>query len=121
MIERRGRPDVVSIQVPDRLLARRRPEDAPDIAAAKGGFGAIVWQLHFIERFPRPLAHSYGRLKEEATKGDAVAAAWALRDAWESAVRFAACLGVADLVQAGIRSDAFAAISAGPAARHARP
>ncbi|HEX7200334.1 MAG TPA: hypothetical protein VF213_12695, partial [Dongiaceae bacterium] len=61
-----------------------------------------------IDGFPRPLAHGYAGLKEEIAKGDAVAAVWALRDAWGAALRFATCLAIADLLQAGAESEAFA-------------
>jgi hypothetical protein len=58
-----------------------------------------------LERLPRPLADRYQRLKEETAKGATVAAAWALRDAWECGVRFGACLGLADLMRAEPRSE----------------
>lgn len=59
------------------------------------------------DTLPRPLAHTYARLCDELKRNEPVAAAWALRDAWESAVRFVACLGLADLVQAGAGGDKF--------------
>ena len=58
-----------------------------------------------LDHLPRPLADRYQRLKEETAKGTPVAAAWALRDAWECGVRFGACLGLADLMRAEPRSE----------------
>src|SRR5215472_9544842 len=83
-------------------------EAAPAAAPAQARFGSITWQAHVIDSFPRPLAQGYACLKEEVARGDAVAAAWALRDAWGAALRFATCLAIADLLQAGAESEGFA-------------
>jgi hypothetical protein len=64
-------------------------------------------QRDWADVLPRPLAHTYARLCYELKKNQPVPAAWALRDAWESAVRFVACLGIADLVQADARGEEF--------------
>ncbi|HEY8016735.1 MAG TPA: hypothetical protein VIE35_12915, partial [Dongiaceae bacterium] len=71
----------------------------------EAGFGEVAWHPHSLERFPRPLADSYQRLRQETAKGAPVAVAWALRDAWECALRFVACLGLADLMRADPRSE----------------
>ena len=68
-------------------------------------FTGIQWQEGVTDGFPRPLAYTYARLIDEVDKGEPVAATWALRDAWECAVRFVACVGMADLVQAGAQGD----------------
>src|SRR5215470_13237131 len=83
-------------------------EEVSAAAPAPAGFGSITWQAHVIDSFPRPLAHGYACLKEEVARGDAVAAAWAIRDAWGSALRFASCVAIADLLQAGAESESFA-------------
>ena len=61
----------------------------------------------FADVLPRPLAHTYARLCNELKKDEPIATAWALRDAWESAVRFVACLGLADLVRADAHGEEF--------------
>jgi hypothetical protein len=73
-------------------LPRGRPARSPGIRIASSAL-------------PRPLADSYQRLRDETAKGAPVAVAWALRDAWECALRFVACLGLADLMRADPRSE----------------
>src|SRR5262245_21695246 len=78
------------------------PGDAgPATAAGADSPTATIWRPQIVERFPRPLAYVYRRLQEETVGGEPAAVAWALREAWETAVRFLACLAIADLVQAG--------------------
>jgi hypothetical protein len=60
-----------------------------------------------VDGLPRPLAHTYARLGNVLERDEPIAAAWALRDAWESAVRFVACLGLADLVHAYAHGEKF--------------
>ncbi|HTJ57294.1 MAG TPA: AAA family ATPase, partial [Devosiaceae bacterium] len=74
-------------------------------SSPEGGFGVVASNPHSLERLPRPLADSYRRLKVEATKGTPAAVAWTLRDAWDCALRFVACLGLADLMRADPRSE----------------
>jgi tetratricopeptide (TPR) repeat protein len=54
---------------------------------------------------PCPLAHSYARLCNSLEGSEPIATTWSLRDAWESAVRLVACLGIADLVNADACSE----------------
>ena len=73
------------------------------------GVPDMVWRAGELAGLPRPLAYTYARLMDEYGRGEPVAAAWALRDAWECAVRFVACLGLADLARAGVSGERFEA------------
>lgn len=73
-------------------------------------FNGIALRPDLTAVLPRPLAHTYARLIAEVEANQPVAAVWALRDAWECAVRFAACVGVADLIQAGGSGPDFASV-----------
>src|ERR1700755_1216594 len=77
----------------------------PGLSPPEASFGEVASHPHSLERLPRPLADSYQRLKEETAKGAPAAIAWAWRDAWECALRFVACLGLADLMRADPRSE----------------
>src|SRR5262245_12831910 len=103
MIEQGSRPGAEEAPI---LLPERPPTPPPGNAAPAtpgeaDSLAATIRQHRIAERFPRPLAYSCSRLEEETRGGEPAAAAWALREAWETAVRFLACLGIADLVQAG--------------------
>jgi hypothetical protein len=72
------------------------------------GFDELAKQLQqqeFATRFPRPLACTCKRFIKELRGSEPVSAVWALRDAWEAGIKFVACLGIADLKQAGVRGD----------------
>ena len=71
------------------------------------GFAEIEWLPEVVATLPRPLAHTYASLIAEAKLREPLAAAWALRDAWECAIRFVACLGLADIVRAEAQGEEF--------------
>jgi hypothetical protein len=57
--------------------------------------------LEFVcAEYPFPLAIAYARLHQEMDRQEPVAAAWQLLDAFQSTLRFCACVAVADLFQA---------------------
>ena len=70
-------------------------------------FADISLRYELVDILPRPLAYTYRRLIEEVESGQSVPSIWALRDAWECAIRFTACLGLADLVQAEASGERF--------------
>lgn len=53
-----------------------------------------------LAHFPFPLAVTYARLQDEMDRQEPIAAAWQLRDAFECALKFCACVAVADFLQA---------------------
>lgn len=56
--------------------------------------------LDFVTtEFPFPLAITYQRLQQELDGQEPIAAAWALRDAFECLLKFCACLALADFFQ----------------------
>jgi tetratricopeptide (TPR) repeat protein len=61
--------------------------------------------------FPFPVALTCTRLEAQMERDEPVAAAWALRDAFECAVKFTACAAVADFLQAQPAQDEAAALA----------
>jgi tetratricopeptide (TPR) repeat protein len=61
--------------------------------------------------FPFPLALTCARLEAQMDRDEPIAAAWALRDAFECAVKFSACVAVADFLQAQPERDVTAALA----------
>ena len=57
------------------------------------------WEFVLTE-FPFPLAITCARLQAEMGRQEPVAAAWALRDAFECLLKFTASLAVADFLNA---------------------
>ncbi|MGB9180089.1 MAG: tetratricopeptide repeat protein, partial [Pyrinomonadaceae bacterium] len=53
-----------------------------------------------INDFPFPLALTYARLQDELDKQSPIAAAWQLRDAFESLLKFTTCVAIADFLRA---------------------
>jgi tetratricopeptide (TPR) repeat protein len=62
--------------------------------------------------FPFPLALTCARLEAQMDCDEPIAAAWALRDAFECAVKFTACAAIADFLQAQPTRDDAAALAA---------
>lgn len=54
-----------------------------------------------IREYPFPLAVTYARLQDELELQEPVAAAWQMRDAMESFLKFSASLAVADALASG--------------------
>lgn len=53
-----------------------------------------------INDFPFPVAINYARLQDELDKQSPIAAAWKLRDTFESLIEFITCVAIADFLQA---------------------